>query len=132
MVEGRVQVVVDAWDQVNGNRPRRRLGLYRLGYQVLTGRLCRRPASKRARDDRFDRFTADADAAPLVYAPGSGIPFYGARPTQFLYAVTNTLRAGVAASRRVGRRLLPPGDYTLRILAADSGATWRGRIATCR
>ncbi|MEX1128857.1 MAG: hypothetical protein WEB50_09850, partial [Vicinamibacterales bacterium] len=35
VVQGRVRVVVDAWDQVNGNLPRRRLGLYRLGYQVL-------------------------------------------------------------------------------------------------
>src|SRR5690606_42046321 len=32
---GGVQVVVDAWDQVDGNLPRRRLGLHRVGYQVL-------------------------------------------------------------------------------------------------
>ena len=30
-----VQVVVDAWDQVDNNLPRRRLGLYALGYQIL-------------------------------------------------------------------------------------------------
>src|SRR5690606_6868907 len=32
---GGVQVVVEAWDQVDGNLPRRRLGLHRVGYQVL-------------------------------------------------------------------------------------------------
>ena len=35
VIAGRVRVVVDAWDQVTGNEPRRRLGLYTLGYQVL-------------------------------------------------------------------------------------------------
>ena len=35
VVQGRVRVVVDAWDHANGNLARRRLGLYRLGYQLL-------------------------------------------------------------------------------------------------
>ncbi len=33
VIDGRVRVVVDAWDQVDGNERRRRLGLYTLGYQ---------------------------------------------------------------------------------------------------
>ena len=40
IVSGRVQVVVDAFDQVNGNRKNRRLGLRTLGYQVLTNDGC--------------------------------------------------------------------------------------------
>ena len=35
VVHGRVQAVVEAWDQVDGNARRRRLGLFRLGYEVL-------------------------------------------------------------------------------------------------
>src|SRR4029079_11607801 len=35
LVHGRVQIVVDAWDQVDGNESRRRLGLYALGYEVV-------------------------------------------------------------------------------------------------
>jgi hypothetical protein len=35
LLSGHVHVIVDAWDQVDGNRAQRRLGLYRLGYQVL-------------------------------------------------------------------------------------------------
>ena len=31
----RLRVVVDAWDQIDGNRPNRRLGVHALGYQVL-------------------------------------------------------------------------------------------------
>src|SRR5581483_4947440 len=35
LVAGDVSIVVDAYDQVDGNQARRRLGLYRLGYQIL-------------------------------------------------------------------------------------------------
>jgi hypothetical protein len=54
-----------------------------------------------------------------VYASGSGIPVYGNRSTRFLYAVTSTLRDGVAADGVLDTTLLDPGDYTLRIHAAD-------------
>jgi hypothetical protein len=55
-----------------------------------------------------------------VYAPGSGIPFYGERRTRFLYVVTNTFRDGDAAAGAWQTRELPPGDYTLRIHARDA------------
>ncbi|KAG1316244.1 hypothetical protein G6F63_016098 [Rhizopus arrhizus] len=32
-----VQIVVEAWDQVDNNLPRRRLGMYQVGYQILDG-----------------------------------------------------------------------------------------------
>jgi sugar lactone lactonase YvrE len=127
IVDGRVQVVVDAWDQVNGNEPRRRLGLYRLGYQVLTPDGSPAPGFDTPRETlRFDRLTPDPDAARLVYASGSGIPFYGRRSTRFLYVVTNRFGGGVASADAWDATALPPGDYTLRILAADI----RGNEAT--
>ncbi|MGQ0734019.1 MAG: gluconolaconase, partial [Acidobacteriota bacterium] len=119
-VSGRVQVVVDAWDQMNGNRPNRRLGLYSLGFQVLTAD--RTPAAgfdTPRQTMSFDRLSADPETARLIYAPGSGIPFYGRRTTRFLYIVTNTFRGGVAATGVWDTASLPVGDYTLRILAAD-------------
>ena len=57
---------------------------------------------------------------------GSGIPFYGNRRTRFLYVVTNTLRDGVAARGFWDTTELPPGDYILRIWAADIN----GNVAT--
>jgi hypothetical protein len=54
-----------------------------------------------------------------VYAPGSGIPFYGERRTRFLYIVTNRLRDGIATPGIWDTAPLPPGDYTLRVHAAD-------------
>lgn len=126
VVSGRVHVVVDAWDQADGNRPNRRLGLYALGYQILGpdgASLDTESASDRI---RFDQLADDRDAPRIVYAPGSGIPFYGRRTTRFLYAVTNTFRNGVAEEGVWDTARLPPGDYTLRAWATDiSGNTTR-------
>ncbi len=119
MVSGPVQIVVDAWDQVDGNRPERRLGLYALGYEVLNGDGSPTPGSGGAIETiRFDRL-GSAAAPRLVYAPGSGIPYYGERRTRFLYVVTNTFREGVATPGVWDTTKLPPGDYTLRVRASD-------------
>jgi hypothetical protein len=126
VVEGRVRIVVDAWDQVDGNEPRRRLGLYSLGYQVLHPNGSPAPGFETRRDTIvFDRFAGDDDAARVVFAPGSGIPFYGRRTTRFLYSVTNTFRGGIASTGTWDTSTLPPGNYTLRIFAGDI----RGNVA---
>jgi hypothetical protein len=120
IVEGRVQIVADAWDQVDGNAPRRRLGVHQLGYQVLHRDGSPAPGFETPRlTVRFDRLAPDDDAARAVYASGSGIPFFGRRRTRFLYTVTSTLREGAAAPALWDTSTLPAGDYTLRIIAAD-------------
>ena len=120
LVDGVVHIVVDAWDQVNGNLSRRRLGLYRLGYQVLDTKGVPVPGFGTPLETiRFDRLFWGGDAA-LVYASGSGIPFYGRRTTRFLYRVTNSLQDGIAARGGWDTSTLVPGNYTLRILAADA------------
>jgi hypothetical protein len=120
VVQGRVRIVVDGWDQVNGNLPRRRLGLYRLGYQLLDAAgVPVEGFSEPIETIRFDRQPTGADAPRLIYASGSGIPAYGSRSTRFLYLVTSTLRDGEAADGLLDTSMLSPGDYTLRILAAD-------------
>lgn len=120
LVDGRVRIVVDAWDQVDGNRPRRRLGLYRLGYQVLNRDGTPAPGFESPKETiLFDRLGPDPDAPHVVYEGGSGIPYYGSRRTRFLYVVTNTLRGGIASRGHWDTSALPPGDYILRVLAAD-------------
>ena len=120
VVHGRVQAVVDAWDQVDGNARRRRLGLFRLGYEVLHDDGSPVAGFEAPGDTLvFNRLAIAPDAARLVYAPGSGIPFYGRRATRFLYIVTNNFHDGVAAAGLWDSRILVPGPYTLRIHAAD-------------
>jgi sugar lactone lactonase YvrE len=127
VISGPVEIVVDAWDQSNESRPNRRLGLFDLGYQVLNPDGTAAPGFESVRHTmRFDRFAIDPEAAQLVYASGSGIPFYGNRRTRFLYTITNTLRDGAAARGVWDTSELPPGDYVLRVWAADIN----GNVAT--
>jgi hypothetical protein len=119
-------VVVDAWDQADGNRPNRRLGLYALGYQVLHRDGTPAPGFESPVETiRFDRL-GGPNAAAIVFAAGSGIPFYGGRTTRFLYTVTNTFLDGVAREGFWDTTLHAPGDYVLRIWASD----FHGNVAT--
>lgn len=120
VVRGRVQIVVDAWDTADGSKPGRRLGVYELGYQVLerSGRAV--PGfDEPLQTLRFDRMVADPATVRTVYARGSGIPFYGQRRTRFLYIVSNRFHDGVATPGMWDTSTLAPGDYILRIRAAD-------------
>ncbi len=120
VVFGRVNITVEAYDQVDGNLARRRLGLFRLGYQVLDAGGHPVAGFEQPRiTQAFARLGADPEAPLLAYAGGSGIPFYGARVTRFIYQVTNEFRDGVASRGAWDTRALPPGDYTVRIVAAD-------------
>jgi sugar lactone lactonase YvrE len=130
LVFGRVHVVVDAWDRADGNRPGRRLGVYALGYEVLDRSGRRIDGFDGPADTiRFDQLASSPEAARLVYAPGSGIPFYGRRVTRFLYSVTNLVRDGVVAEGAWDTTLLAPGDYTLRVWARDiAGNAATGKV----
>jgi DNA-binding beta-propeller fold protein YncE len=114
-----IRIVVDAWDQVDRNLPRRRLGLHALGYQVLHADGTPLPgyASPRMTID-FQRMPSD-EAVKVAYAPGSGITVHGSAVTRFRYAVTNTVRDGQWADGLWHAGELPAGDYLLRITAQD-------------
>jgi DNA-binding beta-propeller fold protein YncE len=117
---GRVRVVVDALDQVDGNAARRRLGLYRLGYGLLgaDGRPAAGFGGPRVQLV-FDRLPPGRDAVKLAYADASGITVYGSSETRFFYEVTNDVRHGAARPGFWDTTRLPAGDYTLRVFAAD-------------
>jgi len=121
LVWGRVRVVVDAWDQADGNPVYRRLGLYALGYEVLRAgeRGAARVAGSAAPTLVFDRMPRERDAARLVFAAGSGIPVYGASRTQFLYVVTTRYRDGIVSPGWWDTTTLAPGAYVLRVFGED-------------
>lgn len=120
LVRGPVRIVVDAFDRTNMNAERRRLGLYKLGYQVLKTDGSPAPGFEKPRVTiLFNRLPGDREATKVAYADESGITVYGSKTTRFLYEVTNTVRDGRAARGEWDTSQLPKGDYILRIIAAD-------------
>lgn len=120
LVSGPVRIVVDAFDRTNMNPDRRRLGLYKLGYQVLNADGTPALGFNEPRINLlFNRLPADREATKVAYAAESGITVYGSKTTRFLYEVTNTVKDGHAAPGIWDTSQLPKGDYVLRIIAAD-------------
>lgn len=120
VVSGQVRIVVDAFDRTNMNPARRRLGLYKLGYQVLKSDGTPASGFEQPRINlRFDRLPPDREATKVAYAAESGITVYGSAMTRFLYEVTNTVHEGRATPGVWDTTQLPKGDYILRIIAAD-------------
>ncbi|MDQ1923886.1 SMP-30/gluconolactonase/LRE family protein [Massilia pseudoviolaceinigra] len=117
---GPLGIVVDAYDQADGNAARRKLGLYKVGYQVLQA-----DGTPVAGFDKplinieFNKLPPDPESVKLAYADNSGITVYGSATTRFLYVVTNTVRDGVAKTGGWDPAALAPGDYLIRIFAAD-------------
>jgi hypothetical protein len=119
-VTGSVRIVVDAFDRTNMNPDRRRLGLYKLGYQVLKSDGTPATGFEQPRINLvFNRLPPDRGATKVAYADESGITVYGSKTTRFLYEVTNTVRDGHAAPGVWDASQLSKGDYVLRIIAAD-------------
>ncbi|HEU4870755.1 MAG TPA: NHL repeat-containing protein [Pyrinomonadaceae bacterium] len=121
IVSGRsLRIVVDAYDRTNLNPERRRLGLYKLGYQVLKPDGSPVPGFEEPRITiLFNRLPPDDAATKIAYAAESGITVYGSAKTRFLYEVTNTVKDGRAAPGVWDTSQIPKGDYILRIIAAD-------------
>ncbi|HVG38649.1 MAG TPA: NHL repeat-containing protein [Pyrinomonadaceae bacterium] len=117
---GEIKIVVDAYDQVDDNLARRRLGLYQLGYQLLNSDGTPAPGFAEPRITmRFERLPVEDEAVKIAYADASGITVYGSAATRFLYDITNVVRDG-HARRDVWRTAdLAPGNYLLRVVVAD-------------
>lgn len=118
IVRGDVRVVVRAYDQMDGNAARRRLGLYQLGYQVLSADgLPAQGFSEPLWTISFESLPDDSRAVPLAYAEGSKSGATG--ETIFAYVVTNVVRDRSATESFWHTSALPEGDYILRVYAAD-------------
>lgn len=120
IVDGNIRIVVDAYDRTNMNPERRRLGLYKLGYQLLNPDGSPVKGFEEPRITiLFNRLPPDDEATKVAYAEESGITVYGSAKTRFLYEVTNSVRDGRAERGTWDTSQIPKGDYTLRIVAGD-------------
>ncbi len=117
---GPLAIVVEAYDQTEGNLARRKLGLYKVGYQLLGADAMPLAGFEQPRINiEFNRLPPDPESVKLAYADKSGITVYGSASTRFLYLATNVVRDGRATSGSWDPATLAPGDYLVRAFAAD-------------
>ncbi len=111
---GKTRLIVGAFDQMNGNGGNRKLGVYRLGFQIL--RVDKTPISDVVWTISFERLP-DADAVKLVYAPGSRSGY--TPQTFFNYIVSNRVDGDSAREDFFDAGQMEKGFYVLRVFAAD-------------
>jgi hypothetical protein len=111
---GKYRVVVRAFDRMDGNPERRKLGVYRLGYQLIRER--QTPSGEANWSIVFDRMPRN-DLAKFVYGEGSHSGASG--ETVYNYIVTNKLVGEDFGERFFDTANLSPGNYVIRVFAGD-------------
>jgi len=111
---GKTRIVIRAFDRMDGNPERRKLGVNKLGYQLIH-------ANGTAISDiswsiLFDR-NPPPEAVKTVYAKGSKSGPTG--ETIFNYIVTNRLNSEGFGEGFFDTTLIENGSYTIRVFAAD-------------
>ena len=119
VVRGDVAIVVTAYDRVDGNVANRKLGLYRIGYQVLrSDGVPVEGFEQPLMNIEFSRLPPEGSSVFRAYASGSGVSAYGT-PTKFRYIVTNRVRDGEAIYGLLRTSSLASGNYIIRVVAED-------------
>ncbi len=116
-ISGKVQFIVRAYDQADGNAGYRRLGVYQVGYQILSQDGVPLPEYKEPQFNLvFNRLPEDWATVRIAYSEPSQSGYTG--KTIFDYIATNIVRDGSA--REVGLNTkLPNGEYILRAVVED-------------
>ena len=114
ILNGKTRIVVKAYDRMDGNAERRRLGVFQIGYQILKDGAI--PVTDQQWTIRFDRLP-EPEAVKLVYALGSKSGATG--ETIFNYIATNKVHGNVASEDFFDAAQLENGRYVVRVFAAD-------------
>jgi hypothetical protein len=110
---GKTRVVVRAYDRVDGNSERRRLGVYKLGYQLMKDG---HPLTDTNWSISFERMPPN-DAVRYAYAPGSRSGY--TPDTIFDYIVTDHVNGDDFGEGFIDPSQLESGQYQLRVFASD-------------
>lgn len=113
-LDGKTRLVVRAFDRMDGNAERRRLGVYKIGYQIL--REDKTPIADVNWTISFARYP-ETEAVKLVYAAGSKSGATG--ETVFNYIASNRVDGDVYREDFLEANALENGNYVLRVFAAD-------------
>ncbi len=113
-LSGKTRVVVRAYDRINGNAERRRLGVYRVGYQILNAD--KTPLSDIKWTISFDRLP-DSEAVKFAYATGSKSGATG--ETIFNYIASNQVSGASFREDFLDANQITQGNYVLRVFVAD-------------
>ncbi len=113
-LSGKTRIVVRAFDRVDGNGANRKLGVYKLGYQILN-------ADKSLLNETkwtilFDR-SPDEQAVKFVYAKGSQSGY--TPETIFNYIISNEVNGDNFRENFFDASQLENGNYIVRVFAAD-------------
>jgi sugar lactone lactonase YvrE len=112
-ISGNVRVVVTAFDRMDGNPERRKLGVFKLGYSLYPAGT---PPSEPQWTIVFDRMPAN-EAVRTVYAENSNSGAYGG--TVFNYIATNFVNGDSFGEGFIDTSAIPAGLHTIRIYVAD-------------
>lgn len=110
----KTRVVVRAYDRMDGNAERRRLGVFKVGYQIL--KADETPVFDILWTIDFERLP-EPEAVKFVYAAGSRSGATG--ETIFDYIATNRVSGDSFAEDFLKVGELEEGSYILRVFAAD-------------
>ncbi len=113
-LNGKTRIVVRAYDRMDGNAERRRLGVFKVGYQIL--KEDKTPVSEINWTISFARLP-DSDAVTFVYAVGSKSGATG--ETIFDYIATNRVSGDDFREDFLDANQMEIGSYVLRVFAAD-------------
>ncbi len=117
-INGKIKIVVRSYDQTDGVAAYRKLGVYRVGYQILNDKGEPLPDYKEPRFNiEFNRLPDDARAANIAYATPSQSGYTG--KTIFDYTVTNIVRDGIAREEWLDTTTLPKGNLRIRSIVED-------------
>jgi hypothetical protein len=112
-VPDKIRIVVRAYDRMDGNSERRRLGVYRVGYQLLSNTS---PLGETEWRISFGRSPSN-DAVLLAYANGSRSGY--TPDTIFDYIATNRVDGDETREDFLDTSKLAAGSYTVRVFATD-------------